>query len=182
MIIALTGTPGTGKTSVAEILRKKGFDVVDLNSLSVEQGFVIGVDRNRGSKIVDTDKLNEYIHDVFKSKSLVFLEGHLSHLLKCADKVIVLRCHPDKLKINLSRKKWSKKKIKENVEAEILDVVLSEAVDIHSMKDVVEIDATNKSSVEVADIIIELVKNGFKNSKKYKIGEIDWSEEILKDF
>jgi hypothetical protein len=29
--------------------------------------------------------------------------------------------------------------------------------------------------------ILEIVDNKFKNMKKYKIGEIDWSEEILKD-
>ncbi len=182
MFIALTGTPGTGKTSVADILREKSFDVIDLNKLSVEKGFVVGIDKSRDSKIVDTDKLDDYITDNFGDKPLIFIEGHLSHLLKCVDRVIVLRCHPDKLKSNLSKKKWSKKKIEENVEAEILDVILSEAVEVHSKDNVVEIDATNKSIDETADIIVELVEDGFKNIKKYKIGKIDWSEEILKNF
>ena len=170
------------KRQVAEILRERNFDVIDLNKLSVKQDFVIGIDRDRDSKIVDTDKLDDYIRDNFSEKTLVFIEGHLSHLLKCVDKVIVLRCHPDKLKINLSRKKWSKKKIRENVESEILDVILSETVEFHSEEDIFEIDVTDKSIKETADIIAELVKDRFKNTKKYKIGKIDWSEEILNDF
>ncbi len=182
MIIAITGTPGTGKTSVSKILIRNGYEIIDLNKIACQKDFIISNDEIRDSKIVDIEKLNDYIFNNYKKKDLIIVEGHLSHLLNCVEKVIVLRCHPDKLKINLSKKKWNEKKIKENVEAEILDIILSETVENHKEKSIFEINTTDLSIDVTANLIIEIIKNKFKNMKKYKIGKIDWSEEILKDF
>ena len=116
------------------------------------------------------------------SSGTVLVDGHLSHLLKCADKVIVLRCHPDELRKRLSKKGWKKEKIKENLEAEILDIVLCESVEFHSEKNIFEMNTTDDSIDSVVSQIIKIIDEGFKNMKKYNIGDIDWSEEILKDF
>jgi len=182
MLIALTGTPGTGKTSISHILHENGFEIVDINKVAAVEDFFIGNDDERDSKIVDVDRLNGYIKEKYKKKGIVFIEGHLSHLLKSAEKVIVLRCHPDELKKRLSQKAWKKGKIKENVEAEILDIILCETVDIHPEKNIIEIDTTKMDISNLATLIIEIIKNKFEHMKKYNIGNIDWSEEILKDF
>ena len=182
MIVALTGTPGIGKTSVANILKEKGYDVVDITKIASENDFFVGVDERRDSKIVDVDVLNKYVEENYKDADIVFVDGHLSHLLRCVDKVIVLRCHPDALRKRLSKKGWSEEKIKENLEAEILDVILCEAVEAHSEKDIFELNTTGNTVDSVASQVMEIIKEGFKNMKKYNIGDIDWSEEILKDF
>ena len=182
MIIALTGTPGTGKTSISKVLAENGFETIDLNKIAQEQGFIIGRDEKRDTNIVDIEKLEDFIKNNYSSKNIVFVEGHLSHLLKCADKIIILRCHPKVLRSNLSIRNWKEKKIRENVEAEILDVILCEALEVHSEEKILEIDVTNKNVYDAASLIIDLTKKGFKNKEKYKIGNIDWSEEILKDF
>ncbi len=181
MLIAITGTPGTGKTSASKILEKKDYKVIDLNKLALENQFINGKDKKRNSNIVDIDKLNNYF-DEFKSEAVVFIDSHLSHFISKADKVIILRCIPKKLKKNLEKKNWKDEKIKENIEAEILDVILSEATEIHDSSNIYEIDTSEKKVSEVADIIIELTEKDFKNIKNYNIGKIDWSEEILKDF
>jgi adenylate kinase len=182
MIIAITGTPGTGKTSVAEQIRDKDFEVIDLNLVAKQEGFVLGVDRKRKSNIVDIKKLDKHVLENYSDRDIVFIEGHLSHLLKNVNKVIILRCHPKKLKENLIKKGWSIEKINENVESEILDIIFCEAVDLHPVGNIFEIDVTKKSVKNVSDIISYMIKCEFKNMKKYKIGDIDWSEEILKDF
>ena len=182
MIVALSGTPVTGKSSVSTLLQKEGYDIVDFNRLSIEKGFIVGIDKERNSKIVDIDRLNDYINKNRKTKDIVFIEGHAAHLLRTADKVMILRCHPKKLKKRLEEKGWNQKKIKENIEAEILDVVLCEAVEIHPENNIFEIDTTNKKIESVTSAIIDIVKRNFKPTKKYNIGKIDWSEEILKDF
>ena len=182
MIVALTGTPGIGKTSVANILKEKGFLVVDITKIAIEKDFLVGNDEKRDSKIVDVDILNKYVEENYKDEENVFIDGHLSHLLNCVDKIIILRCHPDKLRIRLSSKGWKEEKIKENLEAEILDVILCEAADLHLKNNIFEINTTEKTVDSVALSVIEIVGNKFKNMKKYNIGNIDWSEEILKDF
>jgi len=182
MIVALTGTPGTGKTSVSKILKKKGYDIVDFNKIASDENFLISKDKKRDSNIVDIKKFDDYIKKRYTGEDTVIIEGHLSHLLKNIDKVIVLRCHPKKLRNNLINKAWKEGKIRENLEAEILDIILCEAVDVHSKKNVFEIDITDKAINEVSSSILEIIDNNFKNMKKYNIGQIDWSEEILKEF
>ena len=182
MIIAITGTPGVGKTSVADVLRENGYEVVNLFKIAKDNGFIDGTDEERHSWIVDVDRLNNYVKKNYTRGGIVFVEGHLSHCLKCVDRVIILRCHPDELRKRLSLKGWSDEKIKENLEAEILDVILVEAADIHPFKNIFEIDTTSKSLEEVMSSFNEIINNNFKHMKKYNIGNIDWSEEIFKDF
>ena len=181
MLIAISGTPGTGKSSVSALLQRTGYRVVSLNDIAVEKGFVVGVDKKRDSRIVDVDSLNSYIQENFETKEAVFIEGLASHLLKTVDKVILLRCHPKVLIKRLKDKKWNEMKIKENVEAETIDVILCETVEVHPDKNVFEIDTTYKKIDDVFSSIVEIIKNGFKPIKKYNIGQIDWSEEILKE-
>ncbi|MBW3015837.1 adenylate kinase family protein, partial [Candidatus Woesearchaeota archaeon] len=169
MIIAITGTPGTGKTSVSEILQSKSFKVIDLNKVACEKDFLIERDEERDSEIVDINKFNDYVNSNYRQEDLIFIEGHLSHLLKSVDKVILLRCHPNQLKKNLSNKGWGEKKIKENLEAEILDIILCESVEIHSEDNIFEIDTTNKSINDIISSILEIINNKFKSMTKYNI-------------
>ena len=181
MLIAISGTPGTGKTTASALLKKKGYSIIDLNELAVEKGFVTGIDVKRNSKIININGLNDYIEEYYRSNDIVFFEGHASHLLSIVDYVIILRCHPRKLKTRLKQKGWSQQKIKENVEAEALDVILCEAYDLHFENNIFEIDTSNKSMKSVSSSVIEIVESNFKLIKKYKIGKIDWSEEILEE-
>lgn len=180
MLVSLTGTPGTGKSSVSFELNKIGFEIVDINQIVTEQRLVIGVDKKRCSKIVDIDGLDGYVQQHYSEKTCVIIQGHLSHLLNSVDKIIVLRCHPIELQKRLRKKGWDDDKIRENVEAEILDIILCEAIDIHSTHDVFEIDTTTKSVSSVVSSIRELLNSNFERSSKYIVGAIDWSEEIDK--
>ena len=181
MLIALSGTPGTGKSSVSQLLQKAGYDVVDLNDLAESQDAIIGIDADRNSKIIDIDALDAYFQRGNYSEKLVFVEGHNSHLLSSADVVILLRCHPVKLRRRLEQKEWTEKKIKENIDAETLDVILCEATELHSASSLFEIDTTELSVREVFAAIQEIIAGEFRPIQKYKIGMIDWSDELLKD-
>lgn len=182
MLVALSGTPGTGKSTVSALLRKEGYYIIELNELAINQGFITGVDKERDSKVIDINKLNDYIEKYYRKNSLIFIEGHTSHLLKAADKVILLRCHPNKLKTRLEKKGWKKIKTNENIEAEIIDIILCETVELHSKDNIFEIDTTDKNVRAVFSSIIEIIINNFKPTNNYKIGRIDWSEMILNNY
>jgi len=76
----------------------------------------------------------------------------------------------------------SEEKVKENIYAEILDIILCETIDLHSEKNIFEIDTTEDSVKDVAKSVMEITKSGFRHMERYNIGNIDWSEEILNDF
>ena len=168
MLIALTGTPGVGKTTTAEILRKRGYRVLSVNELAEKFDCIIG--EEEGCKIVDVEELAEKVKEL--RNGLIILEGHLSHLLN-PDIVIVLRCNPLELKKRLESKGWSEEKVLENVEAELTDVILIEALD--GSENVYEIDTTNLSAEEVADIVEMIIKG---KGEEFKPGRIDWIAEV----
>lgn len=131
VIIALTGTPGTGKTSVGRELARKGWLHLELNKLIGKEKLYSSWDKKRKTWIVDEGKIKKFVENFFnknKEKNIV-IDSHISHILpaKIFFAVFVLRCEPKILAARLKRKKWSKEKIRENVEAEIIGLIEWEA-------------------------------------------------------
>ena len=139
MRVAVTGTPGTGKTTATDHL-DTDFDVVHLNDLIREEGLATGEDPDRGSLVADIDALRERLAD----REDVLIESHLAHHLD-ADRVVVLRCHPEALRERLLDRGEDESKADENAEAEALDVILSEAVNAHGLDSVYEIDPPDRT-------------------------------------
>src|SRR5512136_122568 len=99
MRIALTGTPGTGKTTVASLLP---YDVIDINTL-VREGFSLGLDLERGCLEANMNGLKERLKEL-DAESIIILDGHFSHHF--ATRAIVLRLHPNELKKRLEMRKY----------------------------------------------------------------------------
>ena len=174
MKVGITGTPGTGKSAVCKIL-KKYYPVIDLNQLIKDKKLYTRKDQERNTLITDTDALVKYVLHYVKYwdvKNTTIFEGHLAHYLPL-DLVIVLRTSPYDLRIRLRKKGFDDAKIKENVEAEALDVILVEAIERND--NVHEIDTSEKGVDEIAICVIEIL-NGSEN---YRPGSIDWSEEVF---
>jgi adenylate kinase len=167
MKLALTGTPGTGKSTVADMV-DFGFIVVHLNDL-IKEGYNEGLDEERGCLIADIPGLSGYVKSLTGD---VILEGHISHLLP-ADLVVVLRASPSTLRQRLKARGWSPAKIRENAESEALDIILVEALD--NNKKVYEIDTTNMTPMQVRDAVLEIIRG----TDKYGPGGVDFSEEAF---
>jgi len=171
MRVAVTGTPGVGKTSACA--KVKSLPVYHVNDLVDMFGAVAGYDRRRRTREVDVRKL---AREVQRMEGDMVLEGHLSHMLG-PDLAIVLRCSPAVLERRLRRKGWPERKIRENVEAEAVDVVLIEALE--NVPEVLEIDTTMMSAAQVARAIDRIVRG---ERQKYRVGHVDWSQEVLSWF
>jgi adenylate kinase len=174
MIIALTGTPGSGKTAVSSCLREKGENVVDLNQYIKDNSLKGRFDKKRDTYNVDTEELNASLKKTIPTNGNTFLDGHLSHFLD-RDIIIVIRCNPSVLYERLKERNYSPEKIKENVQAEALDVILCESLgsDAH----VFEIDNTSCTAQQTASAIIDIVAG---RTEGYVPGNVNWEEEMIK--
>jgi adenylate kinase len=161
MQIALTGTPGTGKTTVAGLLPYK---VIDINNL-VKGGMNLGRDPERGCLDADMDALERRLKEL-DSDEISILEGHFSHHF--ADWSVVLRLAPSDLRPRLEARGYSPEKIRENLEAEALDVILVESVEFCRRVD--EIDTTGKSAPQVAELVARIIKGELELPP----GQVDW--------
>lgn len=164
MRIVVSGTPGTGKTVVADVLAKRlGFDYVSVNDFAEELGLFESEDPERKSIIVDEKKVAGELEKLDD----VVIEGHFAHFVKC-DYVFVLRTRPDRLAERLHSRDWSKEKIEENLEAEVAGVCIAEAVDENDR--VFEVDTSDMSAEETAEII----KSILDGKEGFEAGHVDW--------
>lgn len=165
MIITLTGTPGTGKTTVSEKL--DGFKVIDLTRFVREHG--LGEDVEKEFE-VDIQQMKDELEKKVGKDEDVIVEGHLSHHFP-SDYCVVLRCNPEELEERLRKRDYSESKIKENIESEKLDVILTEAVD--KQEKIIEVDTTDMNAGETAKEIMRKIE---KDETEY--GNTDWTDQI----
>jgi adenylate kinase len=181
MLIGLTGTPATGKTSVCRLLeRKRGWKVIYLNELIKEEHLYTEVDEKRDAVVADMELVRKRLLEITdgRENEVIILESHLAHHI--ADVVIVLRVYPPELELRLKARRYSEEKIKENIEAEALDVILVEAFEW--CKKVFEVNATGKSIEEVGQdiekIIDHILSGNEEEMSEYKPGSIDWIDLV----
>jgi len=149
--VAVTGTPGTGKTTATDLL-DAGPDVIHLNEVVREAGLTAGTDADRDSAIADVAAVGDYLD----GREDVLFESHLAHRF-AADRVVVLRCDPETVERRLRDRGESADSATENAESEALDLILSEAVAQHGDDAVYEIDTTDRSPEAVASEIAAVV-------------------------
>ena len=178
LTIALTGTPGTGKTELSKKLEDAGYRVLHITEFIKKHNLPSERDADRDCDIVDMDILEDAVFeyqqqirsefnrsyssnqltlaDLHKSPEnfpVLIIESHLAHYL--CDLAVVLRTHPNTLKIRLDERGYSDKKVMENVLAESIDVVLCDCYDY--CRRVYEIDTSEIKISEAADCLIELI-------------------------
>ena len=162
--LALTGTPGTGKSSVAAALapRFRSIEVADLAR-------ILGVARTSGRGVeVDVAALARAVRPGRGLPRVDLIVGHLSHLLPLRH-VVVLRCHPRELERRLERGRPAPlAERRENLLAEALDVVLAEAR--RPGRRIYEIDTTGRTADRVARDVAERLRRDGPAS----YGRIDW--------
>lgn len=163
-IIAITGTPGTGKTTLARELSKKLnaklFDIkkiVDNNRLYTE------IDRERRTKVVDIKRLKNWMKKITKdTDGDIIFDGLISQYLSPTH-VVVLRTDPAELRKRLEMRRYPRKKVMENIEAEVMGVCLYDSL---KHKNVLELDTTKKINI---NNVLKWLEKGGKS-----VNRIDW--------
>jgi len=163
---ALTGTPGTGKTSISKLLNKKIIHLSDYYESSSDGK------ADSGEWLIELDLLNDIIQKL-DTEDAVF-EGHVSHYLDNMDLIVILRCDPKILKKRLEKRTYSKDKIRENLEAEAMNIIYSEAKDNIGEERIFELDTTKNLVGDNANIL-----KGFMNGNIKLEETFDYSERIM---
>ena len=121
--IAVTGTPGVGKTTFCAASKWSNLTVQDL---AETHDCIDDVDAD-GAAPIDIEKLG--VELVWPDSDCLLVDGHLSHLLP-VDAVILIRCHPSVLRERLNSRNYSDSKIEENVECELIGVISADCLDL----------------------------------------------------
>ena len=131
--ICVTGSVASGKTTIAKELSKKlKYKYIDVSELIKENKLQGKYIKKLDTHEVDAEKLNKFLERLIKeSKENLIIDSHLSHYLdtKYIDLCIVCKCEIKDLKKRLEAREYSKDKIRENLDAEIFDVCLVEALE-----------------------------------------------------
>ena len=150
--MALTGTPGVGKTTISSLLADVGYHVETTEEIAERFGCIDDI---------------EWKNDPIKP---TVIDGHLSHLLP-VDCVVILRCSPSVLRTRLSGRSYEEEKIAQNVDWEILGSAWPE---IDDTPPAIEFDTSSNGVETVFQRIIDWLADGFKPRRPLRL--IDWIE------
>ena len=128
--IVITGTPGVGKSRLAVALGKKGFWRLDIHHHYKD----LSTTYNRSKQCYDLDmkKVEKLVREKSKEHPKMVVDSHVAHLLpkKEIDLCVVLICSNLKLlQRRLEKRGYPKKKIRENLDAEIFQICLLESLE-----------------------------------------------------
>jgi adenylate kinase len=169
--IIITGTPGTGKTKIAaELAEQTGYELIDLKKFVNQSNLFTIVE---AQKEVDIHALQKSLISYLKQFKDYIVEGHLACEIKLpADYVIVLRTHPKTLKSRMQKRKYRKKKLEENLEAEMLDYCVQRVETIYGTRPL-ELDTTHRTISQCVSKLIKAIKQ-----KKIKIDSVNYAHEL----
>jgi len=174
-VILITGTPCTGKTTIAKQLAAKlNADFINLTDFAKTYSLTLGEDLERHSTIIDEKAMQQKLKETIESaaNSNIIVDGHYAAAVTPNNQVtyvFVLRRNPKELKEFMQKCGFSNAKLYKNLSAEILDSCLVEAMQTQSGK-VCELDVTGKTIEENVAEILDVLDKG----KKCSAGIVDW--------
>jgi adenylate kinase len=152
-MIGVSGTPGTGKSTLAKQLATfLKLPLIDITELVKSKKIKATFDKSAKVWDVEPADIDSYIKE---SKSTGIIDSHLSHHLKCVDMVIVCTCALPLLAKRLEARGYSENKVRENLDAEIFDTCYIEAVE--NGKKAIKIDCTKPATSATIKRIANLI-------------------------
>jgi len=139
--ILITGTPGTGKSTLSKALSAElpDYTYINISEYANENKCISKYDKRRDTYVLDEDQLLDLL-EVAMSTGKYIVEYHSSDLFpeRWFKHIYCLSTDTDVLYDRLKARNYSTSKIAENVQCEIMQVCLEEAKEsykiVHSLK------------------------------------------------
>ena len=158
MSIVITGNPGVGKHTIAKNVAKEiGYKILDINKIAFDAGLYEKKDQTFD---VDIEQLKKILKTKITKKSL--LVGHLAPYVLTKSqikKAIILRKNPYKLILIYKKRRYSRKKMAENLGSEILGIISHDTIKKLGTSKTHQIDTTTKSISKITKQI-QSILNG----------------------
>jgi len=154
MKIAITGTPGVGKTTISKKLGEHyNSKVLNEKEFALKQG--IGkFDTEENELVVPLEKLEAKVNEVLKKEQDFILEGHLLCEIRGKfDLVVLLTCDPELLESRLNKRGYKAEKIQDNVFCEGIEYCKKHVQRNYKKEKVIEIKS-RKTIKETIDAIV----------------------------
>lgn len=161
MKIAISGSVGVGKTTIAKILSKKlNYDIIHLNEIAFK--FKTNDIKELQTFDFDVTKCIQYIEREYKENQDIIFEGHFAHLLhpEFIDIVIIINRDLKELHQEYIQRGYNEQKIQDNLEVESLNVCFYEAEEEgFEEKQLIVFENSNDFEVEeVAQILYKKIQ------------------------
>jgi adenylate kinase len=178
--VLITGTPGTGKTTLAaeivdRLLQNNDGDLsmaqhVNVGEVAQQQKCYEGHDAELDTQILDEDKLLDYLEGVFEKaeeeKVSCIADFHVCEIFpeRWFDLVLVLRTRTEVLFDRLQERGYNERKRQNNMESEIMQIILEEAREAYD-----------------PEIVHEVPSNDLQDMESNTQRVLDWIEQWMSD-
>ncbi len=181
-VIAISGTPGTGKSTVAIAFgRLLNAPIWNLGEIAVKNELVEQDESGRDAQVVDTDALADVLLEEIPRVQGEYLvvEGHYADVTPAEFITlgVVLRCKPEVLWKRLAVRGYPEVKVRENVQAEILGDCTSYMLDLELGTHLIEVDTSSTTPEEVASLLLGILRSPTK-AESYPAGNINWLQYL----
>ncbi len=164
--VLVTGTPGTGKSTLAKRLAEEveGLKWVNVGNFAKEKGHLGRWDEDYECHELEEDPLLDDLEEMVAGGGLV-VDHHVTDFFpeRYFDAVFVLRAENGVLHDRLSARGYPKRKLEENLQCEIFQTVLDEARESYPEQIVHELRSDSK---EELDKNVERIKQWVQMWKK----------------
>ena len=160
--ILITGTPGTGKTTIAsQVAERTELKHVNVTDLVKEHGCHEGMDTEFDTLILDEDKLCDVLEPILEKGGCI-IDFHTPDFFpeRWFELVLVLRTNTDVLYDRLTARGYSDKKRNENMECEIMQVVAEQTKESYRTEIIHELPSNSIDELDSnVDRIVQWLDN-----------------------